>query len=189
MASLNHYALGAVADWLHKVVGGLSPTEPGYLRMLIAPRPGGDLTHAGVTHDTVHGRASVAWRISGSKMCLDVTIPEGTAATVVLPLHPDDLVVEIEAGQHAWQYDIASTAATPSQYTMDTPLRTLANDLKMWRAVTEAFGRHFPGIPLDASAPEAVSISLNIVLDHIPGAPPELQNDLMAAIGGQEGQR
>lgn len=186
MTSLNHYALGAVADWLHKVVGGLSPAEPGYRRMRIAPRPGGDLTHATVTHDTVHGPVSVAWRISANQLRLDVRIPEGTAATVVLPLHPDGLVTEIEAGEHSWQYDIAGSA--PEEYTMDTPLRALAQDLKVWRAVTEAFGKHFPGIPLDASAPEAATISLNIVLEHIPGASPELENDLTAAVG-QQGNR
>jgi alpha-L-rhamnosidase len=186
MTSLNHYALGAVADWLHKVVGGLSPAEPGYRTMRIAPRPGGDLTHATVTHDTVHGTASVAWHISENQLRLDVRIPEGTAATVVLPFHPDSRVVEIEAGEHSWQYDIGGPA--PDEYTMDTPLRALAQDLRVWRAVTEAFGKHFPGIPLDASAPEAATISLNIVLEHIPGASPELENDLMAAVG-QEGNR
>ncbi|SDG70444.1 alpha-L-rhamnosidase [Lentzea fradiae] len=188
MTSLNHYALGAVADWLHKVVGGLSPAEPGYRKMRIAPRPGGDLTHATVTHDTVHGPASVAWRISENQLHLDVMVPEGTSATVVLPLHPDGLVAEVEAGEHSWQYDITGEGAAVVEYTMDTPLRTLAQDLKVWRAVTEAFGKHFPGVPLDASAPEAASISLNIVLEHVPGASPELADDLMAAVG-QEGHR
>ena len=95
---------------------------------------------------------------------------------------------EIEAGEHSWQYDLAGSGAAPVDYTMDTPLRNLAQDLEVWRAVTEAFGKHFPGIPLDASAPEAATISLNIVLEHIPGASRELENDLMAAVG-QEGNR
>ena len=185
MTSLNHYALGAVADWLHRVVGGLSPAEPGYRRMHIAPRPGGDLTHATVTHDTVHGRATVAWRIDEGQLHLNVTIPDGTEATVVLPQHLDELVVQVTGGDHSWHYDVAER--TPDQYTMDTPLRTLSEDPKAWRAVTEAFAKHFPGIPLDGSAPEAASISLNVLLDHIPGASAELKNDLVAAVGGQEG--
>lgn len=40
MTSLNHYAFGAVADWLHRVVGGIEPAEAGYRRLRIAPRPG-----------------------------------------------------------------------------------------------------------------------------------------------------
>ncbi|RSM44255.1 alpha-L-rhamnosidase [Amycolatopsis balhimycina DSM 5908] len=186
MTSLNHYALGAIADWLHRVVGGLSPAEPGYRTMRIAPRPGGDLTHATVTHDTVHGRATVAWCIDDGRMQLDVTIPEGAEATVVLPQHPDELVVQVTAGEHSWQYEVDDSAAS-KQYTMDTPLRTLSEDPKVWRAVTDVFAKHFPGIPLDGSAPEAAGISLNIVLDHVPGASTELKNDLVAAVGGQEG--
>lgn len=186
MTSLNHYALGAIADWLHRVVGGLSPAEPGYRTMRIAPRPGGSLTHATVTHDTVHGRVRVAWRLSGRRMRLDVTVPDGIEATVVLPLHPDGLVVQVTGGDHTWHYD-AAQAETAGHFTMDTPLRTLSQHPKVWRAVTDAFGKHFPGIPLDGSAPEAASISLNIVLDHIPGASRELENDLVAAVGGQEG--
>ncbi len=44
MTSFNHYALGAVADWMHRVVGGLAPLEPGYASVLVAPQPGGGLT-------------------------------------------------------------------------------------------------------------------------------------------------
>src|SRR3712207_9064066 len=87
-------ALGAVADWLHRVVGGLQRLEPGYRRIRIAPQPGGGITSARVSHDTVHGRAEVSWRIEAGEMLLDVTIPEGTTAEVVLPLHPDESVEE-----------------------------------------------------------------------------------------------
>ena len=46
MTSFNHYAFGAVADWMHRSVGGLAPLEPGYRRILVAPQPGGGLTWA-----------------------------------------------------------------------------------------------------------------------------------------------
>ena len=46
MTSFNHYALGAVADWMHRVIGGIAPLEPGYARVLVAPLPGGGLTWA-----------------------------------------------------------------------------------------------------------------------------------------------
>lgn len=37
MTSFNHYALGAVADWLHRVVAGIEATEPGYRSILFRP--------------------------------------------------------------------------------------------------------------------------------------------------------
>ena len=48
MVSFNHYAYGAVAEWLHTTVAGLrpDPADPGYHHVLIEPRPGGGLTHA-----------------------------------------------------------------------------------------------------------------------------------------------
>ena len=63
MTSFNHYALGAVADWMHRTIGGLSPAEPGYAAVRIAPRPGGGLTWAETALETAHGRIEVAWRI------------------------------------------------------------------------------------------------------------------------------
>jgi alpha-L-rhamnosidase len=101
MTSLNHYALGAVADWLHRTVGGLSPAEPGYRRMRIAPQPGGGLTHATLVHDTVHGRVRVAWRITGRHMTVEVTLPEGTRAIVDLPF--GDQMLEVGGGTHTWE--------------------------------------------------------------------------------------
>ena len=61
MTSFNHYALGAVVDWLHRTVAGLAPLEPGYARVLVAPQPGGGLTWARTSLETRHGAVAVAW--------------------------------------------------------------------------------------------------------------------------------
>ena len=63
MTSFNHYAFGAVADWMHRTVGGLAPAEPGYATLLVAPRPGGGLTGARTSLQTSYGLASVDWRL------------------------------------------------------------------------------------------------------------------------------
>ncbi|WP_308467035.1 glycoside hydrolase family 78 protein [Rathayibacter soli] len=85
MTSFNHYALGAVADWLHRVVAGLSPTTPGYRCIRFRPRPGGGLTHASAEHETPYGRAAIAWRIDDGRLTVDVTVPTGASGTVELP--------------------------------------------------------------------------------------------------------
>lgn len=188
MTSLNHYALGAVVDWLHRVVGGLAPDAPGYRSMTIAPRPGGGLTHAAVDHDTVHGRISISWRIHEGRMLLDVTVPPGTTATVTLPSDPDERTEHVGEGQHRWDYAIPE-ADSILQYTMDTPLRTLAADPAIWRDLTAVFAEHLPGIPIDGTAPEAAAISLAGLLQHIPGGSADLEAELRAALGLQEGQR
>ena len=65
MTSFNHYAFGAVADWMHRTVGGLAPLEAGYRRILVAPQPGGGLTWAQTSLETPHGRAVVRWDAEG----------------------------------------------------------------------------------------------------------------------------
>jgi alpha-L-rhamnosidase len=85
MTSFNHYALGAVADWMHRVVGGLAPAAPGYRRLLVRPRPGGDLRHATTRHDTPFGAAEVDWQVSGSDLDVRVVVPPTCTALMDLP--------------------------------------------------------------------------------------------------------
>lgn len=105
MTSFNHYALGAVADWLHRTVAGLAPAAPGYRSILFAPKPGGGFTHARAAHETPYGRAEIAWRRDGETLRVDVTVPTGTTATVDLPGMER---VEVGSGEHSWEVSASS---------------------------------------------------------------------------------
>jgi alpha-L-rhamnosidase len=85
MTSFNHYAFGAVAEWLHSTVAGLAAAEPGYRTLWIAPKPGPGVTCAAATHETPFGPAAVSWRLDGSDFQLEVTVPPNTKAGVELP--------------------------------------------------------------------------------------------------------
>lgn len=85
MTSFNHYALGAVADWLHRTVAGLAPAAPGYRRILFRPRPGGTLTSASARHDTPYGPAAIAWSLADGTLTVQVTVPPGCEGVVDLP--------------------------------------------------------------------------------------------------------
>jgi alpha-L-rhamnosidase len=87
MVSFNHYAYGAVADWLHSTVAGLrpDPDDPGYHHILVEPRPGGGITRAGATLLTRYGHAGVSWRYDGTELVVEVTVPPNASATVTLP--------------------------------------------------------------------------------------------------------
>ncbi|MCU1594977.1 MAG: alpha-L-rhamnosidase [Frankiales bacterium] len=75
MTSFNHYALGAIADWLHRRVAGLAPLLPGYAELLVCPLPGGGLSSAEASLDTVHGTARVRWQLSSGLMTCEVESP------------------------------------------------------------------------------------------------------------------
>jgi alpha-L-rhamnosidase len=96
--SLNHYSKGAVVSFLHRYVAGLQRLEPTWRRFRVAPRPGGGITAAETEHLTPHGRAAVAWRLDGDALELEVTVPEGCVAEVVLP---DGRTTELAAGTHS----------------------------------------------------------------------------------------
>ncbi len=98
MTSFNHYALGAVVDWLHRTVGGIAPLEPGYARVLIAPQPGGGLSWARSSLRTRHGLVSVSWsRGPDGGLTLDVELPDGVTALVRTP---DGDETELSGGAH-----------------------------------------------------------------------------------------
>jgi alpha-L-rhamnosidase len=105
MTSFNHYALGAIADWMHRVIGGIAPAEPGYRTVRIAPRPGGGLTWAETSLDTPHGQVAVTWRLSpDGALDVDVTVPCGITAEI-------DLVGQqphrVRGGRHRISIDVA----------------------------------------------------------------------------------
>ena len=84
--SLNHYCKGAVIGFLHRYVAGLERTASTWRRFRVRPRPGGGVTWARAEHETPHGRAAVAWEVTADgALRVEVTVPPGCAADVVLP--------------------------------------------------------------------------------------------------------
>jgi alpha-L-rhamnosidase len=87
MNSFNHYAYGAVGEWMYRVIAGINidSNAPGYKHVMIEPRPGGGLTSAQASHDSPYGKVSSSWRIDADRMQLAVEIPPNTTASVRLP--------------------------------------------------------------------------------------------------------
>jgi alpha-L-rhamnosidase len=96
-ASLNHYSKGAVITFLHQYIAGLQAIEPGYRRFRVAPHPGGGITWATATHDSPYGRIDVRWEQRGDALTVDVAVPPGTTADVVLP---DGRARTLTSGRH-----------------------------------------------------------------------------------------
>lgn len=97
MVSFNHYAAGAVGDWMYRRIAGLEPVEGGYRRFRVAPRPGGGLTWARATVRTPYGTASSAWGIRDGAFELRVEVPVSTTCEVELP---DGSRRELASGVH-----------------------------------------------------------------------------------------
>ena len=87
MNSFNHYAYGAIGEWLYRTAAGINidPQQAGYKHTLIHPHPGGGLTHARASIHSMYGRVSSSWALENGTMRIDVEIPPNMTATVRLP--------------------------------------------------------------------------------------------------------
>ena len=96
MNSFNHYAYGAVGDWLYQVVAGieLDPEQPGYQHFLLQPRPGGKLTSARGVHRSPHGEIVSGWSRSEGRFEWEVVVPANATATARFPVPTDATITE-----------------------------------------------------------------------------------------------
>jgi alpha-L-rhamnosidase len=87
MNSFNHYAYGAIGDWMYRVVAGIDTADDGagYKHVLIQPQPGGGLTHASASLRSPYGEIVSAWQLTDADFRLQVTVPPNAVATVRIP--------------------------------------------------------------------------------------------------------
>ena len=87
MNSFNHYAFGAVGEWMYRKIAGigLDPQLPAGKHLIIHPIMGGGLTYARGSFDSMYGKVSTYWRILNRTFDLEISIPPNTTATVYLP--------------------------------------------------------------------------------------------------------
>ncbi len=137
MTSFNHYAFGAIADWMHRVVGGLSPAAPGFRQLDIAPQPLPGLEWARTAHETPYGRASVAWERRGDTIVVDAVVPANTTATVCLPGNAEQ--VSVGSGTHRWEIPAPTTGGSLQPVTLATPLAEVIDDQEAFDALLQAF--------------------------------------------------
>ncbi|MFD8568006.1 family 78 glycoside hydrolase catalytic domain [Streptomyces sp. NPDC059639] len=156
MTSFNHYALGAVADWLHRRVAGLAPAAPGYREIAVRPLPGHGIDAAEATHETPYGTARVAWEVRDGELRVDVEVPAGAHATLDLPGAAPE---RVGAGDHHRRLPF-----TPAPARHET-IADAVDDAGLWRALTsvlheeglaadeaEAAALATPGLPLPLTA-------------------------------------
>jgi alpha-L-rhamnosidase len=96
MNSYNHYAYGAIGDWMYRVIAGIDTKTdaPGYKQIVIKPTIGGRLQYANADYETNYGKVSSHWKLEGGDLMLDVEIPANTTATVYVPAASSRAVLE-----------------------------------------------------------------------------------------------
>jgi alpha-L-rhamnosidase len=136
MNSFNHYAYGAIGDWIYRVAAGIEvdPDQPGYKHARIEPQPGGAFDWLRASHQSLYGEVTSAWKHEADRFELEVRVPPNTHATVRLPgaaqaevletgvplasakgvqgveLQGSDVVLEVGSGTYRFAYPLARPA-------------------------------------------------------------------------------
>ena len=150
MTSFNHYALGAIGDWLHRTVAGLAPAEPGYRTLLVQPQPLPGFTHARAEHRTPYGTAAVGWRREGETVTVTATVPPNTQARVILPGTGEELTVG--SGRHEWSVPLPVAEQRPARVGLDTNLADLVDDAEAYATLLAVLGEASPAAAEDVRA-------------------------------------
>ena len=87
MNSFNHYAYGAIGDWMYRYAAGINTSEedPGYKQVIIKPYISPKLNYVNADLETYYGKVSSHWRIENGKLTFDVEIPANTTAIIYIP--------------------------------------------------------------------------------------------------------
>ena len=96
MNSFNHYAYGAIGDWMYRSIAGIDTDEDGagYKKIRIRPHPGGHLSFVNADLETVYGKISAHWKIQSAQFQLDVEFPVNTTATIYIPAGSAESILE-----------------------------------------------------------------------------------------------
>ncbi len=89
MNSFNHYAYGAIGDWMYRVSAGLDTKSPGYRHLLLQPHPTDKLEFSRATFESVYGTVTSGWERKNGKVIVTAVVPPNAKATVVLQTAAD----------------------------------------------------------------------------------------------------
>lgn len=85
MNSLNHYAYGAIGEWMYERIAGIAPLEAGYKTIKIAPQVRQPLNSASAELNTPFGKVASSWKVNDGEFILNINIPPNTTARVIVP--------------------------------------------------------------------------------------------------------
>ncbi len=92
MNSFNHYAYGAIGDWMYRVSAGIDNVSPGYKEIIIQPSLTGRLSFSKASFESPYGTITSGWERKDGKILLNVRIPANTKATICLPVNSAEKV-------------------------------------------------------------------------------------------------
>jgi alpha-L-rhamnosidase len=94
MNSFNHYAYGAIGDWMYRVSAGIEALEPGYKQIKIQPHFTKRIEYSKASYESSYGKIASGWERKSGKIILKVNIPENTSAMILIPTDDPGKITE-----------------------------------------------------------------------------------------------
>ena len=136
MNSYNHYAYGAVAEWMYRYAAGIDTTtsDSGFHTIALHPNFDARLGHLEFTYESSYGPVKSSWKVTGNTVAWQVTVPPNTTARLAtastnataftldgvalgksLKAHAEaDGMFELPAGSYSFKATLANSPANPS---------------------------------------------------------------------------
>ena len=101
-------------------------------------------------------------------MTLEVTVPDSAKATVVPPVHPDRLKVQVGPGTHTWRYRLPAAWGERVELSLDSPVKDVAREPQAWEALRAVLQTYLPGVPIDTGVSHMAQMTLTSVIEQMP---------------------
>ena len=110
MNSLNHYAYGSVCEAIYSRIAGLKNLSPGWKKVLIQPHLNYRIRKMNFEYNSISGKFEISWNFDEEKFFMNVTIPNGVQAEIILPDGSSEIA---EKGINHYECTLNETIYTP----------------------------------------------------------------------------
>ena len=132
MNSFNHYAYGSVCEAIYSRIAGLKNLSPGWKKVLIEPHLNYRLKKINFSYNSISGKYHISWKYDEFKFYMNITIPNGAQALVILPNKTE---YNISQGDYYFESDINEKIIAP--FSIDTPLFELLQNEDAKKLISE----------------------------------------------------
>ena len=123
--SMNHYANGAIGDWMYRKIGGINQTKAGYRRFYVKPMFVRGIEEVRTELESPYGKIVSCWSCRNGKIRVEVSVPANTRAELFLPEKEESF--EVGSGTYVYEYD-TNTSLKELKFTLDSTLGEILDE-------------------------------------------------------------
>ena len=117
MNSFNHYAYGSVCEAIYSRIAGLMNLSPGWKKVIIKPHLNYRMKNIELVYNSISGKYEISWKWFDNKFEMNVTIPNGCEAEIILP---NNEAHSVKGGKYSYECQLSNNIYSP--FSIDTPI-------------------------------------------------------------------